>query len=537
MSTLLGPHPVVAVIQARMGSSRLPGKVLMPVAGKPLLWHILHRLGQCRTVDKVAVATSTDQRDDAIETFCARAGVPCIRGPLQNVLERYRLAAIETEAQTLLRVTGDAPLIDPGLVDHLVARVIEAGADFVQFEEGALCAHEGVDVFSRRALDWLTTHAAEDEIAREHVTSYFKKHAGHVRTLYLPAYQSLARKGERISVDTPEDLALLRAVYDRLAVPAGEASLAAVLDLLESEPQIRAINAHIRQKPLTEVERPQVARRLGIGTVQFGQDYGISNRRGQVPLEEVRAILSLAARAGIGLLDTAANYGAAEQVLSQMDTGAFRIVSKTISVAHGVENVVRRARQSVKHLGRVDMLLVHSASDLLKVQGDELWQALQGLKAEGIVGGVGISAYVADDPAALAERFRPDAMQVPFSLLDQRLLRDGSLARLKALGVEVHARSLFLQGMLFLERPPENLAYAAPLLAGVRARLAAGGMTPLAAALAFVLSRPEVDMALIGVTALKQLEDILAAITLPAQDFDWSQCALEDVRVLTPSLW
>lgn len=532
-----GPHPVVAVIQARMGSSRLPGKVLMRVAGKPLLWHILHRLGQCRTVDKVAVATSTDRRDDAIEEFCAQAGIPCIRGPLQNVLERYRLAALETGAQTLLRVTGDAPLIDPGLVDHLVTRVLEAGADFVQFEEGALCAHEGVDVFSRRALDWLTTHAGDDEIAREHVTSYFKKHTGHVRTLYLPAYQPLARRGERISVDTPEDLALLRAVYDRLATPAGEASLATVLDLLESEPEIRAINAHIRQKPLTEVERPQAARRLGIGTVQFGQDYGVSNRRGQVPLEEVRAILFRAARAGIGLLDTAANYGAAEQVLSQMDTGAFRIVSKTISVAHGVENVVARARRSVKTLGRVDMLLVHSASDLRKVQGDELWQALQALKAEGIVGGVGISAYVADDPAALAERFRPDAMQVPFSLLDQRLLRDGSLARLKALGVEVHARSLFLQGLLFMERPPENLAYAAPMLADVRARLATAGMTPLAAALAFALSRPEVDAALIGVTALKQLEDILGAVTVPAPDFDWSQCALEDARVLTPSLW
>ena len=85
-------HPVVAVVQARMGSSRLPGKVLEPVAGKPMLWHILHRLGQCRSVDAIAVATSTDPRDDAIVKFCADEGVTCVRGPLQNVLERYRLA-------------------------------------------------------------------------------------------------------------------------------------------------------------------------------------------------------------------------------------------------------------------------------------------------------------------------------------------------------------------------------------------------------------------------------------------------------------
>ncbi len=83
----------VAVIQARMGSTRLPGKVLMPVAGKPLLWHIIHRAAECRRVDRVAVATSDDAGDDVLEAFCRDEGVLCIRGPLLNVLERYRLAA------------------------------------------------------------------------------------------------------------------------------------------------------------------------------------------------------------------------------------------------------------------------------------------------------------------------------------------------------------------------------------------------------------------------------------------------------------
>ena len=531
------PRPVVAVIQARMGSSRLPGKVLMPVVGKPLLWHILHRLKQCRMVDTIAVATSTDPRDDAIAQFCLEAGAICVRGPLQNVLERYRLAAIKTGAGTLLRVTGDSPLIDPGLIDYLVCGMIEAGADFVQLEPGALCAHEGVDVFSRGALDWLTGHAADDEIAREHVTSYFKKHPDKVRTAYLPAYGPLARRLERISVDEPEDMAFLRAVYQRLDAAAGELPLSAVLQLLEDEPRFREINAHVRQKSVTEIERPQPARRLGIGTVQFGQAYGISNRQGQVPVEEVRAILSRAARAGIGLLDTAANYGEAEHVLSQVDTGGFRMVSKTISVRQGVEAVVARARQSVKSLGHVDLLLVHAANDLLGPRGTELWQALNQLKAEGIVGGIGISTYVTDDPAGLAERFRPDAIQVPFSLLDQRLLRNGSLARLKELGVEVHARSLFLQGLLFMEVPPEKLNYAAPMLDAMHRRIAAAGVTPLAAALGFVLSRPEVDVAVIGMAALKQLEEILATVMMPLPELDWAAYALDDARVLTPSLW
>jgi aryl-alcohol dehydrogenase-like predicted oxidoreductase len=280
-----------------------------------------------------------------------------------------------------------------------------------------------------------------------------------------------------------------------------------------------------------------VVRRLGLGTVQFGQAYGVSNTRGQVPLADVRLILELAARAGVGLLDTAVNYGEAEQVLAQTNITPFRIVTKTASVRHGVEAVIARARQSVRTLGRVDLLLVHAASDLLGPDGESLWCALRNLKDEGTVGGIGISAYVAEDPAGLARRFRPDAMQVPFSLLDQRLMRDGSLARLKDLGVEVHARSIFLQGVLFMEQPPETLRAAGPLLQAVRARIASAGAAPLSAALGFVLSQRHVDVAVVGLTSHRQLEEILAASLCPPPELDWSACALEDARILTPSLW
>jgi len=278
-------------------------------------------------------------------------------------------------------------------------------------------------------------------------------------------------------------------------------------------------------------------RRLGIGTVQFGQAYGISNSAGQVTRDEVAAILSRAARAGIGLLDTAANYGEAETVLSQMDIAAFRKVTKTAKLSLGLDHVLARVRQSVKALGGVDLLLVHAAGDLAGADGAALWKALRDLKASGEVGGIGISAYVAEDPVALAQHFRPDAMQVPFSLLDQRLLHDGSLQRLKALGVEVHVRSLFLQGLLFMEQVPPKLSDAGPPLARTRARIAEAGTTPLAAALAFVLSRPEVDVAVVGMTTVRELEEILSAVTAPPAELDWAACALNDVRLLTPSLW
>ena len=276
--------------------------------------------------------------------------------------------------------------------------------------------------------------------------------------------------------------------------------------------------------------------KLGLGTVQFGQAYGISNRHGQVTPEEAARILSLAAESGIRLLDTAANYGEAEAVLGRRDTRAFRIVTKTIGVRHGVEAVIARARQSAAAL-KADTLLVHAASDLASPDGNALWRALLGLRDDGTFRKIGISAYVADDPASLAKRYRPDVMQLPFSMLDQRLLANGTLAALNDLSVEVHARSLFLQGLLFLDQLPEKLKAAAPHLARIKARLREAGASPLAAALGFVLARPEITFGLVGVTSARELQDIIAAAHVRPPDLDWAAFALADEIVLTPSLW
>jgi aryl-alcohol dehydrogenase-like predicted oxidoreductase len=272
---------------------------------------------------------------------------------------------------------------------------------------------------------------------------------------------------------------------------------------------------------------------LGLGTVQFGRAYGVSNVHGQVSPNMARAILERAAAGGIKVLDTAANYGEAEKLLSQLDTGAFRIVTKTIGIKNGVDAVVAQARRSAQSLN-ADMLLVHAAGDLAN---DELWPALQRLKAEGIFRGIGISVYAADNPAALAARFRPDVMQLPLSLLDQRLLNDGTLARLKELGIEVHARSIFLQGLLFLEKLPAKLAHAEPQLAAAKSAIRAAGSTPLAAALGFALSRPEISVALVGVTSLTELEEILGATVVDSPRIDWDALALDDEMLLTPSRW
>ncbi|MBS0282289.1 MAG: hypothetical protein JSR25_14060, partial [Proteobacteria bacterium] len=131
-----------------------------------------------------------------------------------------------------------------------VTSMMAQGGDYVLMEDGAPCAHEGVDPLTRRALVKLMLHAGEDPAAREHVTGYFKLHPDFVRIARAPAYPLLAREGGRLTIDTPDDLAFVEAVHDRLHARAGEASLSDLLLLLEREPELRAINGHVKQKPI-----------------------------------------------------------------------------------------------------------------------------------------------------------------------------------------------------------------------------------------------------------------------------------------------
>ena len=270
MSKRAKPPRVVAIVQARMGSTRLPGKVLRPIAGKPLLWHVTHRLKRCRMLDEIVIATSTHPRDDAIESFCRDEGIPVVRGSEDDVLARFHLAAEKSHAEIIVRVSSDAPFLDPAFVDHLIGALIAQDGDYVQPEPGMPCAHEGVDPFSRRALEKLVSEAAGDPVAREHVTGYFKLHPDFVRVVHAAPDPMLAHKPARLTVDTPDDLTFAEALHERMQAKAGEASLSDLLLLLEREPQLTAINAHVRQKTLGVEGGLALIRCDGGGMLGFG---------------------------------------------------------------------------------------------------------------------------------------------------------------------------------------------------------------------------------------------------------------------------
>jgi aryl-alcohol dehydrogenase-like predicted oxidoreductase len=288
--------------------------------------------------------------------------------------------------------------------------------------------------------------------------------------------------------------------------------------------------------------------RLALGTVQFGLAYGVSHDGGRVPFEEARAIVALAARSGVDLIDTAAAYGDSEEVLGDIagEGSPFSIVTKTLPIraeaidAAAIDTVEAAFHKSLQRLRRksVDALLVHDARDILNPGGDELWKRLEKLRDQGLVKKLGVSAYDRAEIDAAIKRFPVAIIQTPVSAFDQRLLADGTLAHLASQGVEIHARSLFLQGLLLMTSAAveAKLPRAAAPSRVWRNALVESGTSPLSAALGFALRQPAIDRMVIGVHSAAHLAECLAAVQGPPS-LDYARFACDDLDVIDPRRW
>lgn len=245
------PH-IVAFVQARMRSTRLPGKVMKPIVGQPLLWHILHRLKKSELIETICVATTSDPSDDVLAAYAQAQGAVVVRGPEDDVLGRFALAAHIVDPDVVVRVCADAPLVDAGFVDFLIREMMRTQSDFVMLKDGLSAIHDGADCMSRVALDKLVVRAHDDPVAREHVSAYFKMHPEFVKVAYIDLPQKWAFKGARLSIDTPADVTFIEAVYARLHAQAGEATLTDLVALLNREPLLLDLNAHVQQKTATQ---------------------------------------------------------------------------------------------------------------------------------------------------------------------------------------------------------------------------------------------------------------------------------------------
>lgn len=289
--------------------------------------------------------------------------------------------------------------------------------------------------------------------------------------------------------------------------------------------------------------------KLGLGTVQFGVDYGISNQGGRTSPQEAGRILSLAETLGIAVLDTAPLYGTSEEVLgSVLPAGhRFRIVTKTPKFprpkieARDAAELKTVFRRSLEKLGAksVHGLMIHDSDDLLRPGGELLVEAMEELKADGLASRIGASIYTGGQVDGLRSRFsrRLDILQAPVNILDQRLISSGRLKALKADGWEIHARSVFLQGVLLMDPSdlPPHFGSVRGRLEDLRAFLDGKGVAPLRAALGFVAGLAEVDSVVCGVNTADQLNELGSACS--PLDLDLAGFSISDESILNPSLW
>lgn len=243
------------IVQARMTSTRLPGKVLLPLAGVPMLTRLIERLRRVRRADGIVIATTTNTTDDPIAALCAEQGVPCHRGSEHDVLSRYADAARLHGADTVVRVTSDCPLIDPALIDQVMAAYAEGGSDYVSNMLPPTWPYGmAVEVFSAAAL--AQAHAEATQAAeREHVTPFLYWHPERYRLRNVASPVDLSQ--HRWTVDTPEDYELVSRLFEHLMPTHPHFTQADVLALLDQHPDWIALNQHIQQKPATDTQTPK----------------------------------------------------------------------------------------------------------------------------------------------------------------------------------------------------------------------------------------------------------------------------------------
>jgi aryl-alcohol dehydrogenase-like predicted oxidoreductase len=287
-----------------------------------------------------------------------------------------------------------------------------------------------------------------------------------------------------------------------------------------------------------------MTQQLALGTAQFGLDYGITNTRGRVPQDEAAALLKQAWEGGVRIVDTAQAYGNSEEVLGAAIRNPWRVVTKTLPLRSArvdddaIALVDAAFMQSLRHLGKADTLLVHHAQDLLAPGGERLFAWLQDRKHRGDVSRIGVSVYEGSEIEALLDRFSFDVVQLPANIADQRLVVDGSIARLHAAGVEIHVRSLFLQGLLLAdpkfaaERFPERRYWFEEF----HAECAKQDVSPQAACFGFFKSHAEFSTAVVGVSGMGELAQLLGAWTSAAA-VDWSAWGVDNTSFTDPRLW
>ncbi|ELK48292.1 glycosyltransferase family protein [Halobacillus sp. BAB-2008] len=239
---------VVAIVQARMGSTRLPGKVLKTILGKPMLVYQIERMQRSKLIDQLVIATTEHVRDDPIVELCRSVGVACYRGSEDDVLERYYETAAAFDADAVVRLTADCPLIDPNVIDDVVAAYVHRAPAFQYGSNTEVRTYpRGMDtsVFSFQALEEAYKEAVQPA-EREHVTPFIIRHSERYSSFHVTYKRNAS--SHRWTVDTSEDFELVKRIIEHLYPSNPGFSMEDVLKVIADHPDWEDINRHIEQK-------------------------------------------------------------------------------------------------------------------------------------------------------------------------------------------------------------------------------------------------------------------------------------------------
>ena len=284
--------------------------------------------------------------------------------------------------------------------------------------------------------------------------------------------------------------------------------------------------------------------KLALGTVQFGLDYGVANVLGRVSAQETSAILQRAWASGVDTLDTAIAYGDSEVVLGGCNVGKWKVITKLPEVPGGCSDVAQWAADQIRgsmarlRIAQLYGILLHRPSQLWERIGPALYSALQDIKAQGMVRKIGISIYDPAELDSLFDIFAFDLVQAPLNILNRALVESGWAYQLNKAGIEVHTRSVFLQGLLLMSssQRPAKFNRWLHVWNGWDSWLAREGLTPLQACLRYVSNLSDISRVVVGVNTVAQLNQVIDAskdglATVP--EFD----ALQDTRLINPAHW
>lgn len=284
--------------------------------------------------------------------------------------------------------------------------------------------------------------------------------------------------------------------------------------------------------------------RLALGTAQFGLNYGIANYKGQISKSEARRILNLAEVNGVNIIDTAIAYGESEKYLGEVGAEQFKIVTKLPAVPNDCTDIPawieKKITGSLSRLG-VDAiygLLLHEPKQLLNSDGKIIYQALQKLQHKKLIQKIGVSIYNPAELDALVRNYRFDLVQAPLNLIDRRLSTSGWLQRLKQNNIEIHTRSVFLQGLLlapYLEILPKFSPWKR-LWKDWQNWLSINSVTAIQACLAYPLSFPEVDYVVVGVDSMQQLQQIFSAKSFD-MTHNFPDISCDEENLINPARW